>query len=213
MLAATIGLLGPLTGLPSAPSVGAAGAGLPSTGIRLRLRFSSLAAGLGRVSLLIGNSIFPKIFGPSNLSALIFSMVGATSSIGAAGAGAATTGSDETTVSSSAAFFLAVLATGFSTSSVGVSSVFFFAAFLGRVEESIADKSILLITLGASISGATVFSTVGAFTSGAGAAATGASTTGSSLRTFLSSFLAKERSSSSLFFLGSACAATLGIST
>ena len=139
-------------------------------------------------------------------------MVGATSSSATFGVGA-TTGSDETTVSSSAAFFLAVLATGFSTSSVGVSSVFFFAAFLGRVEESIADKSILLITLGASISGATVFSTVGAFTSGAGAAATGASTTGSSLRTFLSSFLAKERSSSSLFFLGSACAATLGIST
>ena len=144
MLAATIGLLGPLTGFPSAPSVGAAGAGLPSTGIRLRLRFSSLAAGLGRVSLLIGNSIFPKILGPSNFSALIFSMVGATSSIGAAGAGAgaATTGSG-TTTSSSATFFLAVLAAGFSTSSVGASSVFFFAVFLGRVEESIADKSIL----------------------------------------------------------------------
>ena len=209
MLAATIGLLGPLTGFPSAPSVGAAGAGLPSTGIRLRLRFSSLAAGLGRVSLLIGNSIFPKILGPSNFSALIFSMVGGASSstFGAAATGSGTAGA------SSATFFLSVLAAGFSTSCAGASSVFFFAAFLGRVEESMADKSILLITFGASISGATVFSTSGAFTSGVGAGATGASTTGSSLRTFLSSFLAKERSSSSLFFLGSACAATLGIST
>ena len=108
MLAATIGLLGPLTGLPSAPSVGAAGAGLPSTGIRLRLRFSSLAAGLGRVSLLIGNSIFPKIFGPSNLSALIFSMVGATSSSATFGAGAAT--GSATGAASSATFFLVVFA-------------------------------------------------------------------------------------------------------
>ncbi len=94
----------------------------------------------------------------------------------------------------------AVLATGFSTSSAGASSVFFFAVFLGRVEESIADKSILWITFGASISGATVFSTAGAFTSGAGGADATTSATGSSLRTFLSSFLAKERSSSSLFF-------------
>ena len=138
-------------------------------------------------------------------------MVGGASSSLTFGAGA-TTGSG-TTAFTSSAFFLDGLAAGFATSSAGVSSAFFFAAFLGRVDESMADKSILLITFGASISGATVFSTAVAFTSGADGAGAGTSATGSSLRTFLSSFLAKERSSSSLFFLGSACAATLGIST
>ena len=39
-------------------------------------------------------------------------------------------------------------------SSAGCSSFFLGAAFLGRVEESMAERSILFMTLGASISGA-----------------------------------------------------------
>lgn len=123
-----------------------------STGIRFRFRFSSRVIGLGRVSLLIGNSIFPKIFGPSNFSALIFSIAGgASSATGATGATASTTGEGFSTGIALGADSLAGTGLG------GVGGSCFFTGFLGRVEESIEDKSILLMTLGPSISGVSIF--------------------------------------------------------
>ena len=198
-----------------------------STGIRLRLRFSSLPIGLGRVSLFTGSSILPRIFGPSSLSAFIFSMVGPASSSCTTGAGGCGItvgwGASILTSASSASVFFA-LAAGFVSvcgSASGSFSSFFLADFFGRVEESIVERSILLITVVPSSSGASILTcsaTAGAATSttgcstGFGASATGSAAFGSSLATgFFSSFL-NVISSSSFFFLGSACP-PFGIST
>jgi hypothetical protein len=91
--------------------------------------FSSLPIGLGRVSLLTGNSIFPRIFGPSNFSALIFSMVGPVSSSQQAagnGAGGATTSA---TGSAGTSFFL-VFASWFGFCNRSASSAAFSSFFL-----------------------------------------------------------------------------------
>ncbi len=61
-----------------------------SIGMRLRFLFSS-AGCFGLVSLLTGSSIFPRILGPSNFSALIFSITGGTSCSSTAGTGASST--------------------------------------------------------------------------------------------------------------------------
>ena len=137
--------------------------------MRLRLRLSS--SRLGRVSLSTGNSILPKILGPSNLSAFIFSImagafiIAAGSSIfmGITGAAGAITATGD--------------AAGFSIT-VGIVSIFngtatfsstFLVDFLGLVEESIASKSIFVTTLGASSSGASILvSTTGGASSGVG---------------------------------------------
>ena len=164
--------------------------------------------GLGRVSLSTGSSIFPKILGPSNFSALILESVGASSS------GGATT---------------AVGGAGVATAAGGVgsfsASTFFLADFFGLLDESMASKSILATTVVPSSSGAAILicSCTGFAGSGCGASGkagieAGASTgeVGSALTSlegaaFFSSFL-KDISSSSFFFFGSDCA-TLGIST
>ena len=194
--------------------------------MRLRLRFSSAGVSL---SCGVGRLILPRILGPSSRSTLILSIVGASSfaSSSAAGAasscGAVATGS----ASGSAFFFLA----GFTSSAAGVSAassslLFFFAPFLGRVEESIALRSILSITFGASISGASILESSGwplfsattgssffssrffssGFFSSTGGAATGfiSSLKGSGafsilISYFFGSFLNKTASSSFLF--------------
>ena len=167
-------------------------------GIRLRGLFSSRT---GRVSLLTGNSIFPRILGPDNFSTSIFSIVGGNSSAGSTGAVAATAGA------SSSFFFLE----GFSTTCSG-SSFLAFAPFLGRTEESIASRSIFLTTLGPSMVGASAFTTTSStFSSFTGAGAGEAGAAGSSF--FLVAFPDLNEISSSSFFLRTSPCAVLGSSS
>ena len=128
---------------------------LRSTGIRLRLRFSRLLIGLGRVSLFTGSVILPKILGPSSFSALIFD---STNGASAATKGSGTTGAitGATSTGFSAVIFNAGSGLGLGAGSAVLISSFFLGPFLGRVEESIVDRSILLITLGPSNSGASI---------------------------------------------------------
>ena len=169
--------------------------------MRLRLRFSSC---LGRVSFSTGKSILPRIFGPSSLSALMFSITGGASSTGSS---AIISGFTSSTTGSTTSSFLPFFFAGFFSSFASIFSSFFFDSFLGLVEESIVERSILLITLGPSSSGISVFtssgSATGCSTTTGGA---GASSFGSSFFTgFFSSFsFLKIISSSSFFFLRSA---------
>ena len=168
------------------------------SGIRLRGLFSSRT---GLVSLLTGKSILPKIFGPESFSTSIFSITGGASSVGLAGS--SFTGGATSAFTSVFFFFSA----GFTSCST-FSSFFAFVPFLGRTEESIASRSILVTTFGPSTTGASAFtissafSTFSSFSSLAGA--------GSS---FLREGLAdlKEISSSS-FFLRTSPGAFLGSS-
>ena len=124
-----------------------------STGIRLRLRFSSSV--FGPVSLSTGNSILPRIFGPSNFSAFIFSIIRFIFH-----------GFRFYCFFNRFWFFYWFFGFSFFFCFFNRSSVslvlllllsFFFASFLGLVEESIVSRSILSITLGVSISGASIF--------------------------------------------------------
>ena len=173
-----------------------------SIGIRFLFFFSSFT---GLVSLLAGNSILPKILGPVNFSTSIFSIT--------AGKSSATGSSCATIFSSSSSFllFLAFPFTGFSfADDFSITSSFFvLAVFLGRVEESIAERSIFLITFGFSISGAPAFITSSLFSLiAAGFTSAAVSSSFSFFTGFndgFSSFL-KLISSSSFFFFASACA-------
>ena len=147
--------------------------------MRLRCLFSSLSPGLAAPET--GNSILPRILGPSNFSALIFVITGPDScssslnsssgtgssmtegsASGTASAGRSATGSAFgssvflvffTGGSATIVFDSASVSTDASTvgssagaSATGAGSSFFFELFLGRVEESIEDRSILSST-------------------------------------------------------------------
>ena len=170
-----------------------------SMGIRLRLRFSSR---LRAISFSTGNSILPMIFGPSSSGASIFrvsSTTSFTSFTSSTGSSTSATGSSTT-----------------GSSTTGASSTFslstFLLAFLGRVEESMASRSILSRILGPATSGTSIFKVSVTTTSGSGftsgtsttIGSTTASTTGAAASAFfLLSFL-KRISSSSFFFFASA---------
>src|SRR5690606_25344647 len=157
-----------------------------------------------------------------NFSARIFSITGFSSSR-CGSAGAISTGAASASggaLSASGACSSAGNASSFSGifSSGTFSSVFFLAAFLGRVEESIALRSILSSILGPSISGASILVISGCGGSGAGFEAGGASVSGISAETvasfsgcfFFTSFLNKISSSS--FFFRPSITLPLGIS-
>jgi len=98
---------------------------------------------------------------------------------------------------SSAGFFFFFVVSSFAVSSFLAVAAF---DFLGRVEDSMALKSILSITLGCSISGASIFATSFFSFLGSGLVSTAA---GSTVFWGFSSFFFIERSSSSFFFLAS----------
>ena len=189
---------------------------------------SSFDSFLGLVSLSTGNVIFPNILGPVSLSAWIFSINGGSTISGPfdfTSAAVCKPGCSLTGCSVSFSGFFFSEAAPFLYFSAGVVS--FFVDFFGRVEESIKSRSILSSTFGDSISGAFIFETADSFvssfatgsfvssfagTSTGTTSATGAATGTSSLAAALgfSSFFFIDRSSSSLFFLGSLAPTPLG---
>ena len=102
----------------------------------------------------MGKSIFPITLGPSNFLVAIFSILPCTFSGVIEWSTGARVSNIDFAVGSS---FL----TGFFTNGSSI----FFVDFLGRVEESIKDKSILSIILGDSTSGASIFMVAGFSTS------------------------------------------------
>ena len=87
------------------------------------LRFSSLNEGFGRVSLSTGNSILPRIFGPSNFSALMFSITGASTSASSSSAISASSCSSSSSVASGSTVSFAET---FSITGVARGSFFFY---------------------------------------------------------------------------------------
>ena len=132
---------------------------------------------------MVGKSILPKIVGPVNLSACILVIAPCTfsgaiewSTGGAFGAGVGS------------AFFVGAFGAGaFGAAALGAGSSVLLADFFGLVEESIKERSILLMTFGASTSDTSTLTIAGAGSTGVGAsvftfegagAATGASAFG-----------------------------------
>ena len=130
-------------------------------GIRLRCLFSSFAAGL--FSPCNWQLNFPKDLWSFQFSALIFDITGPASSCCLMSSAIVhrpwqllrSPARSSTGLGCASADFFALLLV-FLFFRAAVSSVFFFADFFGRVEESIADRSILSSTTGASTSGASI---------------------------------------------------------